>query len=207
MHFLLSPLALGLALIAGVRGAPRVDGPLSTRDQEVIFPTWVFNAIPNGPVIEYTGTVQGLYSYVNDNYPQHLGAVFNLDVLEQENESSSEENFSIIEKRTDFSQASHKCTVPINERPTRKSAQNGINYLRSVKGRPVNDPGKCGRVSCAWNAGISWCNNDSKYKTLNSFGSIADGAQHVLNKCPGSSVAGSATHPTRWTVKVTFERC
>lgn len=39
----------------------------------------------------------------------------------------------------------------------------GINYLRSITGKPKNGPGpnNCGRVSCSWNSAIYWCNDVS----------------------------------------------
>jgi hypothetical protein len=35
-------------------------------------------------------------------------------------------------------------------------------YLRGVKGDCSNQagPGNCGRISCSWNSGIWWCNDN-----------------------------------------------
>ncbi|KAJ4421948.1 hypothetical protein N0V82_003445 [Gnomoniopsis sp. IMI 355080] len=65
----------------------------------------------------------------------------------------------------------------------------GIAYLKTVTGTPVNGPGPgtCNRVSCSYNSAIYWC-NDSWLKNpttyvLENFTLIADGAQQVVNMC------------------------
>nr|XP_036583894.1 uncharacterized protein CTRU02_06025 [Colletotrichum truncatum]KAF6793153.1 hypothetical protein CTRU02_06025 [Colletotrichum truncatum] len=112
-----------------------------------------------------------------------------------------------MEKRTDFSRASYSCY----DAPIRASSQRiteGIRYLRAVKGRPRAGPNQKGRVSCSYGAGIWWVNRASTTKTLASFGSIADGAQHLMNRCRfGASVGGITTHPTRWEVQVYRTSC
>lgn len=64
----------------------------------------------------------------------------------------------------------------------------------------------------SYNSGIYWCNTSSGKKTLNSFGSIADGAQAVHDKCldPDGQfcwVRGRASHTTNWNVLVTGQQC
>ncbi|BAE63938.1 unnamed protein product [Aspergillus oryzae RIB40] len=39
-----------------------------------------------------------------------------------------------------------------------KAIKGGIDYLNGVGGTPVEDPNKCGRVSCSYNSAIYMCN-------------------------------------------------
>lgn len=68
-----------------------------------------------------------------------------------------------------------------------------VYYLRRVPGKPTNGPGpgNCGRVSCSWNTGIYWCNDNKEAKTLDSFGDIADGAESIARWC--SYVSGAVS--------------
>lgn len=54
----------------------------------------------------------------------------------------------------------------------------------------------------------------NKPKTLNSFGSIADGAQYIMGKCKSVAfllvkpkTGGQAFHKTNWNVIVRSDRC
>ncbi|KAK2035290.1 hypothetical protein LX32DRAFT_723833 [Colletotrichum zoysiae] len=96
---------------------------------------------------------------------------------------------------------------------SRSAAQEGVEDLRKVRGRPQNGPGpgNCGRVSCRRNTGIWWCNDAQGSRELASFGDIAEGAQRVLTKCQdkpgagqgdGMTVSGQAFHMDNWNVVV-----
>ncbi|KAF4832335.1 hypothetical protein CGCTS75_v004447 [Colletotrichum tropicale] len=86
----------------------------------------------------------------------------------------------------------------------------GIKYLRRVPGKPVGGPGpgSCGRVSCSWNMGIWFCNDDTKQKILDTYRHIADGAEAAYRKCTGPPyfeylASGQAFHKTdKWNVMV-----
>ncbi|KAL3454938.1 hypothetical protein BJX64DRAFT_295548 [Aspergillus heterothallicus] len=78
----------------------------------------------------------------------------------------------------------------------------GIQYLNGVEGRPGNGPGpgNCGR--------------SNEPKQLESYRSIADGAQAVLQSCSydggfsfSNKVTGQAFHDTNWNVIVRGEEC
>ncbi|CAN9176433.1 unnamed protein product [Alternaria alternata] len=74
-----------------------------------------------------------------------------------------------LEKRTDFSNARAICgNYP--EAPSRQ-INSRINYLRGLDGRPSNGPGPgaCGKATST--------------KTLSSWGSIADGAREIVDRC------------------------
>ncbi|KAK4640017.1 hypothetical protein QC761_611385 [Podospora bellae-mahoneyi] len=66
------------------------------------------------------------------------------------------------------------------------AVKDGIAYLRKVTtAAPKNGPGpnNCGRVACGYNAAIYWCNDNDKEKELESWGSIADGAEYIYGEC------------------------
>ncbi|KAL2822370.1 hypothetical protein BDW59DRAFT_173883 [Aspergillus cavernicola] len=86
-----------------------------------------------------------------------------------------------LSKRTDFSDSNWACGGRL-ELCSTSLIWNGIEYLRGVGDRPGHGagPGTCARVSCSYNAAIYWCNDDSKGKLLESYGSIADGAERVM---------------------------
>ncbi|KAF5540313.1 hypothetical protein FPHYL_12086 [Fusarium phyllophilum] len=80
----------------------------------------------------------------------------------------------------------------------------GIEYLRYIQGKPKNrpGPGNCGR--------------NASSKTLNGFGSIADGAEYINDKCTRwgwqnggyrSFVSGQVFHKTNWNVIVRKDKC
>ncbi|KAG8677681.1 hypothetical protein FPOAC1_003708 [Fusarium poae] len=119
--------------------------------------------------------------------------------------------------RNVFSGAEYKCGGTLPEcHPT--GIATGIDYLRSVKGKPKNGPGpgNCGRVSCTQNGAIWWCNDNASSKTLDGFGDIADGAEYLGKKCTrwgwenGSYKAflsGKAFHEDNWNVIVQKDSC
>ncbi|KAK9311125.1 hypothetical protein V1522DRAFT_417417 [Lipomyces starkeyi] len=90
----------------------------------------------------------------------------------------------------------------------------GINYLSSVPGQPVNGPGpgKCGQVSCSYNSAIWWCNDNPTTYTLDGFGDIAYVASIVLQNCGVcngliSYVAGQQFTAQDWNVIVRDGSC
>ncbi|KAH8779879.1 hypothetical protein F5883DRAFT_600191 [Diaporthe sp. PMI_573] len=93
--------------------------------------------------------------------------------------------------------------------------QDGIGYLRGVRGQPSNGPGpgNCGRVSCSNNAAIWWCNDNRSTYTLPSFSVIADGAQNVKQTCQRldskgfTETAGQGFFDGNWNVIVRGDSC
>ncbi|KAE8378283.1 hypothetical protein BDV26DRAFT_281199 [Aspergillus bertholletiae] len=171
-------------------------------------PEWSIEAHP-GRTIQARGTIQEVRDEllrINPDWDEH----YIKPVLERSVESTSE-----FSKRTDFfNDGWLKCGVwPSADVADVKS---GIQYLRGVSGNPQNGPGpgNCGRVSCGYNAAIWWCNDTDDTKTLESFGSVADGAQAVLESCSkdgelhwNNKVSGQAFHDTKWNVIVRGESC
>ncbi|UNI20490.1 hypothetical protein JDV02_006570 [Purpureocillium takamizusanense] len=72
--------------------------------------------------------------------------------------------------------------------------ENHIKYLSSLKGKPINGPGGCGRVSCQHSVGVWWCNEHKKNPLeLNSWKALSDGLAALRGSCikEGSGAAGS----------------
>ncbi|KAK3402526.1 hypothetical protein B0T20DRAFT_388235 [Sordaria brevicollis] len=94
-----------------------------------------------------------------------------------------------LQRRQSLDYESIKCNAnfgPMSSLAWAKDIQDGINYLRGVKGRPGNGPGpnRCGRVSCAYSWAIFWCNEDpTAAKELDSYNIIADAAQIIQDEC------------------------
>ncbi|KAF1357481.1 hypothetical protein EJ07DRAFT_128597, partial [Lizonia empirigonia] len=157
----------------------------------------------SGPVV-VNGTIQDVQAFIDSEKP----------VLTQPF-TSDEAPTSSLAKRTVFSRADTKCGNFPFTGPQLVREQ--ITYLRKVNGQPRNGPGpgNCGRVSCTDKAGIWWCNDVNTAKQLASFGSIADGAQTVLDACSrdsttgyaGYDVSGQAFYPTNCNVIVRKDKC
>ena len=124
-------------------------------------PHWEFETVAGGPVISFDGTIEDLYTYVNDEYPEYLNNVFDMEIVRRGEEiEERDEGMSMLDKRTDFSKSARYCYTS-NARADGPAITNGIKYLRGVKGRPSLKPGHSSRVSCSWNSGIRWSNNVS----------------------------------------------
>jgi hypothetical protein len=63
----------------------------------------------------------------------------------------------------------------------------GINYLKGLPDEVTcqNGPGpdNCGRISCSWNSGISWCNQREETSDVFKCNQFAAPAQDILNRC------------------------
>ncbi|KAK1780037.1 hypothetical protein QBC45DRAFT_464110 [Copromyces sp. CBS 386.78] len=59
----------------------------------------------------------------------------------------------------------------------------GFHYLMNRNGKPGNDPNSCGRISCAYDTTIQWCNNDaSNRKELESYQVIARAVMEIFQQ-------------------------
>ncbi|KAM4056674.1 hypothetical protein HRG_003543 [Hirsutella rhossiliensis] len=120
-------------------------------------------AVPGGPLVTLTGTVHDVQKRATQLNPNWAAKYTGNNSTDNRIESHGSN------KRTDFSVTCDNPHGWFGANPA--FIDNGIRYLSGVQGRPTNEagPGNCGR--------------DSKPKTLDSFGSIADGARHVLETC------------------------
>ncbi|KAM0388309.1 hypothetical protein ACHAO7_010545 [Fusarium culmorum] len=191
-----------------------VDPDAPIEGYGVVVPEWEVEVTPGGPTTVLNGTIEEVHEELlqlnSDWDEEYAGNSTDSELTERD---SGFELFA----RTDFSDAEYHCggrwpkcrTTFVNQ---------GISYLRRTKGKPTNGPGpgNCGRVSCSFNSAIWWCNDNAKSKTLNGFGSIADGAEYINDKCTrwgwqnggyGSFVSGQVFHSTKWNAIVRKDKC
>ncbi|BCS21727.1 uncharacterized protein APUU_22159A [Aspergillus puulaauensis] len=158
--------------------------------------SWKVVTHPGAPPITLTGTAEQVYAKlveINANYDDDFKDI------EPELELQPTES---LDKRKDT-------LVCEGERyATTNRIQEGISYLRKVKGEPQLSPYDCGRVSCSWHSAIVWCNDSPHSKTLPSFINIAEGAQVIVNGCDDDGlVKGWLDHTDRWRVVVHSVEC
>ncbi|KAJ0412967.1 hypothetical protein BJY00DRAFT_98693 [Aspergillus carlsbadensis] len=203
-----------------VLSSPVESDPLA--GYEITTPDWEIPAFPNGEPLKFTGTIEEVHAELialNPNWDEDfLSDVEDIPYpdesdFELETRSLDTEGVTTLAKRTDFSSSRFFCFGRWGSASHRRIGE-GIRYLRGVGGRPslAAGPSRCSRVSCSYNSAIHWCNDDNKRKTLNSFGSIADGAQVILDRCVaynnGAQITGGQIfHSTHWNVIVTHARC
>ncbi|KFY95103.1 hypothetical protein V498_03520 [Pseudogymnoascus sp. VKM F-4517 (FW-2822)] len=160
--------------------------PLAERNYVV--PSWEVEVTPGGEKVILDGTIQEVHAQLVKLNPK-----WNEDFNFQPSAPLTSAN---VDKRTLFDASMrHNCLKPhlFAATPTIKE---GIRYLRGVKGRPST------------NTGPAWCSRDPKGKTLESFGSIADGAQSLIQMCSNhGGVGGQVFHPTNWNVIVKKDFC
>ncbi|KAJ3495829.1 hypothetical protein NLG97_g3107 [Lecanicillium saksenae] len=94
----------------------------------------------------------------------------------------------------------------------RQQAEWNIDYLRRLSGKPTNGPGpgNCARVSCAWNAGIYWCNDNNYSKTIDGWSWIANSAQNIINVCHGNhdvNISGQNFEEGNWNTYISNANC
>ncbi|WXC44252.1 hypothetical protein QX201_003989 [Fusarium graminearum] len=199
-------------LICNTAQAADLDAPIE--GYGVVVPEWEVEITPGGPTTVLNGTIEEVHDELLQLNPdwdeEYAGNSTDSELTERD---SGFELFG----RTDFSDAEYHCggrwpkcrTTFVNQ---------GISYLRRTKGKPTNGPGpgNCGRVSCSFNSAIWWCNDNASSKTLNGFGSIADGAEYINDKCTRwgwqnggyrSFVSGQVFHSTKWNVIVRKDKC
>jgi hypothetical protein len=188
---------------------------------------------PGGELITLNGTIEEVHAEL-----LRLNSNWDEDFLEEPTDLAKRDFDSAdLEKRTDFTNSKCNCFGPYGLAKSIAINQ-GITYLRKVKGKPRASAGlsRCWRVSCSYDSGIYWCNDVRRWffltpgsfcvawchsdyffqskspKMLNSFGSIADGAQYIATRCKrGSGVsqytAGNVFHKTNWNVIVREDNC
>ncbi|CEJ87472.1 hypothetical protein VHEMI04426 [[Torrubiella] hemipterigena] len=161
---------------------------------------WEFDG-PDGSKIHVNGTMEQVVHHMRINYPSH-------NIFHTQEEMKALHARGELAARTDFHGAPFNCNWP---KCWDVGIIQGIQYLRGLKGRPSNGPGpgNCGRVSCSYDNAIWWCNDTKQTKTLQSFSSIADGAQFIESHCVSNNgaLAGQVFHPTGWNVIVRSSKC
>ncbi|KAK1660161.1 hypothetical protein BDP55DRAFT_732700 [Colletotrichum godetiae] len=167
---------------------------------DIVIPQWEVQAAPGGEKLILAGTVEQVLSElqaINPNYAQDFGLDFELPS-------------PAVHKRSDFDGAAFACNVT-KAMADQRVIVKGAKYLRGVKGKPHHPPGPntCARVSCSWKSAIWWCNHAQTPRDLDSFGLIADGADHIIQGCQtnGEWTNGQTWHKDDWSVIVGRANC
>ncbi|GAB1190956.1 hypothetical protein APSETT444_000124 [Aspergillus pseudonomiae] len=174
--------ALSTQVYGAATGSPFEKLPITA-------PTWEVEVTPGGDRVTLSGTAQEVHAQLlqlNPNYDSDFPA------------KHSEEESSSVMKR-DFKYEKYYCWGEDGWHYSRKRGdsgdlQDGIDYLNSIGGTPGQSAGTCGR------------NSEKHY--LKSFGTIADGAQFLLDKCGGDNKPhGEVVAPNHWSVRVVSDAC
>ncbi|KAL2872712.1 uncharacterized protein BJX67DRAFT_386932 [Aspergillus lucknowensis] len=179
-------------------------------------PEWELEVYPNSnETIIARGTIEQAHDEARKVNPNWDAEVLEpaLEIAKRSLESESPSEFA---KRAsnDFNLAALDCGGRWEE-VTWHDALRRTLYLHTVKGTPKNGPGpaNCGRVSCAYDVAIWWCNDEPYTKWLDSFHVIADGAMVVNNGCmkrnfgEADTTSGQAFHKANWNVIVRKDSC
>ncbi|KAF9871375.1 hypothetical protein CkaCkLH20_11022 [Colletotrichum karsti] len=202
-------LIISFLAILGFREAFATTVPNQVSKTSQLFdalPEWNIKTSPGGPVVSFNGTVEALFAYMDSEYPEHLSDVFDLDVVFGSGERGQKLDTPMLEKRTDFSESDAVCYS--GAVADGRAITDGIEYLRGVRGQPSLPVDGSYLVSCSQNSGIKWHNHSKQQITLESFGSIADGAQHIVKFCrKEDKVGGVVFHHTQWGVEIRKATC
>ncbi|KAF5618809.1 uncharacterized protein FTJAE_12170 [Fusarium tjaetaba] len=203
-------LLLSVAFLGSVLA---IDAPIE--GYGVVIPEWEVE-VTSGSTTVLGGTIEEIHEellQLNPNWDEEYMPNSTQAAADTEKRDLDKHLFG----RTNFNGAKYTCRGRWPECHPAPIVR-GIEYLRYVQGKPKNGPGpgNCGRVSCSNNAGIWWCNDNASSKTLNGFGSIADGAEYINDKCTRwgwqnggyrSFVSGQVFHKTNWNVIVRKDKC
>ncbi|KAI1262862.1 hypothetical protein F5Y18DRAFT_429733 [Xylariaceae sp. FL1019] len=139
--------------------------------------TWTMPIVEGGQNYTFKGTVQEVFTQVNNlRVQQNLQPL--PDPLAKFNTTSIPADVS------SRSFAKTICKVGLKDYTPLVRVQQGIEYLKDLKGTCTNGagPGNCGRISCSWTAAIYWC-NDNDHPVTYDCSHFAETAQHVLSDC------------------------
>ncbi|KAK0672296.1 hypothetical protein QBC41DRAFT_299783 [Cercophora samala] len=188
---IISIAASALALLGAAQGHALPD--------DIPDVTWNMRINPtdeNSATVSITGTIERAMAKMEADYP---GWKALLDQVPASKGLSLE----------DSGPPTINCNVAGDNYAFASYVMDGISHLRSQAGYAQNDPGKCGRVSCSYGAGILWCNNAKELLNV-PWPAIADTASKIVEVCAGkdkpSYVKGHADFES-WTAIIRAEDC
>ncbi|KAI1759099.1 hypothetical protein GGR53DRAFT_471679 [Hypoxylon sp. FL1150] len=156
--------------------------------------TWVGNITANGPEVSFTGA----------SFPEIEAQI------RQDNS-----NFTWPEETTDMSLPDKivdhlSCYLPQFYFARKYYVDQGIEYLKGITGRCHIDAKVCSRISCSYDSGIFFCNDNDKPLQVNC-GRWPQYAQDIVNKCttddPSEHVKGQQFSDDNWNVIVGYSKC
>ncbi|KAI1494719.1 hypothetical protein F5X96DRAFT_616213 [Biscogniauxia mediterranea] len=164
--------------------------------------TWIGSLVENGPNVSFTGhSLEDINAQVKAAFPGHI--------LPSAPKSSMPTNVTkssarIVCDQVRYSEANYETIL------------SGIEYLRGLSGYcqlGPTEPGaplKCSRVSCSYNSGIFFCNQNN-YDTIQPCHWFGDYAQNVLDECldPDTypNIKGQDYDSDGWSVIVGGQSC
>lgn len=116
--------------------------------------------------VTITGDVQKVMQYAEEN---KIAFVEQQQQQQQQTETRKKDSLASRRPRAANNHLQSRdaatCGNPDRYYAWRKDIKIGIKHLRKVPGNPANGPGpwNCGRVSCAYNSSIWWCNDVCTY--------------------------------------------
>ncbi|KAJ4417531.1 hypothetical protein N0V82_006090 [Gnomoniopsis sp. IMI 355080] len=150
------------------------------------------------PKHNFTGSVQELYAYINTTFPEYHWPINELTAhTSPEDIFMSEPSLTTTTTTVATADPTNDPTVtwPAAHKPYETGrvvcghfpradwfkVRDGYNYLDGVPGQPGLPPGPavCARVSCSFNVGIWWCNDNPITYFVGDFGMIADMARQI----------------------------
>ncbi|RGP62432.1 hypothetical protein FSPOR_9279 [Fusarium sporotrichioides] len=174
-------------LIAEVLG---VEAPIE--GYGVVVPEWEVEVAPGTSTI-LKGTVEEVHSQLLGLNPD-WDEMYILNAMDPITETSRRDKDTHLFRRTNFEGSKYTCRGRWPQCPY-PAIVDGIEYLRYVQAALGTPPSGGVMIS----------------KTLNGFGSIADGAEYILNKCGSqgwsNGVSGQVFHKTNWNVIVRKDKC
>ncbi|OAQ72121.1 hypothetical protein VFPPC_00170 [Pochonia chlamydosporia 170] len=169
---------------------------------------WEIETKPGGPTVQINGTIEQAVAQLHKINP-NFSKDYNLNDATAD---GGDEHDKRAAQPNDFDVKCFGRWVAT----VSKWINEGVKYLKGVKGQPTNGPGpgNCGRVSCSYDSAIWWCNDNHASKTLDSFTSIANGAAKIVSSCnrPMGNpfyhfTSGQAFHKDGWNVIVRKDWC
>ncbi|RDA89036.1 hypothetical protein CP532_0643 [Ophiocordyceps camponoti-leonardi (nom. inval.)] len=208
-------MALIVLILSALLVRPQVKGVVVVapmKGYEVFTPKWEVDISPHGPSVTLSGSVEEVYHQVLQLNPQYEQNSSWLSTAPKTQPSKLAQNTS-PKHVTDWSLGATLCGR-WSATPVRR-VREGIRYLRRVRGQPKSQagPAQCGRVSCAYDSAIWWCNDDDRPKVLSSFASIAGGAELLVKRCvewmnpQPDAIGGQVFHPHKWNVIIRRDKC
>ncbi|KAK3988490.1 hypothetical protein QBC44DRAFT_397908 [Cladorrhinum sp. PSN332] len=195
--------------------ARRLDGASSPVPEGygIVELEWEIETTAGGPKATFTGTVEEVHAQlleINPNWDEEVAATL---LAERDAATAALEARAIGDGENGLQK--RDWTICGNDLGARQDRiREGISYLRGLSGQAVNGPGprNCSRVSCSWNSGIWYCNNNSFNKAMPWF-HIANAAQVLVDQCSwhggawGILTRGERWHDDQWFAIVASSTC
>lgn len=116
---------------------------------------WEIETKPGGPTTLVKGTIEQAVAHMHTINP-NFAKDYKLDVV---TDGKTNDIDTRAAQPNDFHVDCFGRWVAV----VSKWINNGVSYLKGIKGQPRNGPGpgNCGRVSCSYDSAIWWCNDVS----------------------------------------------